>query len=588
MSKKPKIKQQKISYPNFRNNDAGLFFNKHVEAKPIRIGGPIYIKASYRTESSSQQTIEYEFIDQSGKKIRASIARAEAFKGGTLVTALVGAGYDLDPTVDEKLVAKYFLDNAPKDVITLSPRIAWHGDEFLWPKRTIEHKGERFKYRASKHAHTIDLTQNGDIGEWNMDVWEASLHSRALIFGICASFGALGRRKFTKLPGGGFHFYGQSSIGKTSVLDVAYGVIGQPSRDRLFTWDATDTGMEETAKQHNAILLCLDETGKLQGKGNAEKAALLEDRAYRLSGSRGRTRSTQHSKADLVHDDTAPDVLYLSTGERSIRDIIQAAGREPLPGVQVRQFNIAVGAMGSPWGIFDSLDESVVNLDLPEQEKSRLMVNDIQESASCIYGVAGREFTKWISENPKTAKESFHRYMKIFLDEPSAHEEAMHRRMKDLFSLVYAGGMLAMEALVIFPYPGYEDVILDAVKWGYEAAIADMQKPQTILIDNLTKLKEYCATIAAVEGSDFLSVLQKHGGFVDDRNRYDGCVLLKYETLVNILNGKTPATHVMDVLDEKGCLRGEFKPGEARTIQYNRLGQRLRVVAIDVNRLAAL
>ena len=62
------------------------------------------------------------------------------------------------------------------------------------------------------------------------------------------------------LEGGGLHFFGPSSCGKTIALKVAGSVCGGGGKHGYIRqWRATDNALEGTAAAHCDNLLCLDE-----------------------------------------------------------------------------------------------------------------------------------------------------------------------------------------------------------------------------------------------------------------------------------------------------------------------------------------
>jgi Domain of unknown function (DUF927) len=79
---------------------------------------------------------------------------------------------------------------------------------------------------------------------------------------------------------GGFHFVGNSSIGKTSTLLMA-GLIwgGGGTTGYLRSWRATDNGLEGLAGDHCDCLLCLDEMGQVNPRAAGQAAYMLANGA---------------------------------------------------------------------------------------------------------------------------------------------------------------------------------------------------------------------------------------------------------------------------------------------------------------------
>jgi uncharacterized protein (DUF927 family) len=102
------------------------------------------------------------------------------------------------------------------------------------------------------------------------------------------------------MQGGGFHFRGSTSTGKTTSVFVGGSVCGGDSEHGfLQTWKATANGLEIIAADHNHSLLCLDEIGECDSReiGNV---------AYMLANGRGKARMTKtiqarHSQIIEIH-----------------------------------------------------------------------------------------------------------------------------------------------------------------------------------------------------------------------------------------------------------------------------------------------
>jgi putative DNA primase/helicase len=95
-----------------------------------------------------------------------------------------------------------------------------------------------------------------------------------LILALCTAFeGPVG--ELLKEEGGGLHFVGSSSIGKTTLLRVAGSVWGGGRNGFPQTWRTTDNALEGIARAHSGTLLALDEIGELDPRKAGEVAYML-------------------------------------------------------------------------------------------------------------------------------------------------------------------------------------------------------------------------------------------------------------------------------------------------------------------------
>lgn len=92
------------------------------------------------------------------------------------------------------------------------------------------------------------------------------------------------------LEGGGLHFFGPSSCGKTTALKVAGSVCGGGGKHGYIRqWRLTDNALEGTAATHCDNLLCLDEIGQASSRVVSEVAYMLANGQGRLAPTRMET-----------------------------------------------------------------------------------------------------------------------------------------------------------------------------------------------------------------------------------------------------------------------------------------------------------
>jgi uncharacterized protein (DUF927 family) len=170
---------------------------------------------------------------------------------------------------------------------------------------------------------------------------------------------------------GGFHLIGASSSGKTTALRVAASVWGNPA---MFVrqWRATANGLEGLAALHNDGLLILDELGQMEGKQAGEAA-------YILANGKGKARASRSGEA---RDSASWRLLFLSSGENGLAELMQGVGKRANAGQELRLANIAAGA-GAGLGIFQHLHGHP----LPAG-----FANVVNDAATSCYGSIGREW----------------------------------------------------------------------------------------------------------------------------------------------------------------------------------------------------
>lgn len=160
-------------------------------------------------------------------------------------------------------------------------RSGWHGRDFVLPGGAIGGVGLVFQ---SSSAVRAAIRTAGTLQSWHKRVAEPAANNSRCVLAISAAFAAplLGPLQF---DGAVLHLRGPSSIGKSTILDVAGSVWGGGGLNGFRqSWQATANGIEAMAEAHCDILLCLDELSLV----GAEDAARI---AYQLASGTGRQRA---------------------------------------------------------------------------------------------------------------------------------------------------------------------------------------------------------------------------------------------------------------------------------------------------------
>ncbi len=148
--------------------------------------------------------------------------------------------------------------------------------------------------------------------------------------------------------GGGFHFRGASSSGKSTALIVAGSVWGGGgTRGYVRQWRATDNALESVAALSCDSLLCLDELSQVEAK--AASSAV-----YMLANGKGKARAGREGQARKVLEWR---VLFLSNGEIAQADKIKKGGGRIAAGMEVRVIDLRAD-VGEGMGIFEDIHDA--------------------------------------------------------------------------------------------------------------------------------------------------------------------------------------------------------------------------------------
>ena len=222
------------------------------------------------------------------------------------------------------------------------------------------------------------FASQGSLVDWQQHVAALALDNTRLEFALGVAFAAPLLFPL-QIDGGGFHYWGGSSTGKTTAAQMGASVYG--SGDSRFGFvqslRATDNALEFVAHRHNHVGLFLDEIAQLEKAGKS---------IYTLVNGQGKGRSKTDGDA---RPRSAWNMMFLSTGEISIEDKIASEGDDATAGQLVRIINIAADA-GSGHGVHDALNG------LPN---GAALSDRIKQATATYYGTAFPAYVEYVAAN---------------------------------------------------------------------------------------------------------------------------------------------------------------------------------------------
>ncbi|WP_257288533.1 DUF927 domain-containing protein, partial [Endozoicomonas sp. SESOKO2] len=218
----------------------------------------------------------------------------------------------------EKWVCRYLDDsavNCSKRALTAN-KLGWFDAQkkpvFVLPKSIIGgNEIDSVFFQTNHMQDTSCLSVGGTLQDWQKRVADPCKGNPLLMFAAMSALaGPL--LKLCRGESAGFHFYGATSGGKTTLLQVAASVWGdgtdpQEGADHtsIRKWHSTGNALEATAQMHNDMTLCLDEVGQVE-PGD------LGNIIYMLSG--GQPKGRSQIEGGLKKQVTWR-LLFLSNGE---------------------------------------------------------------------------------------------------------------------------------------------------------------------------------------------------------------------------------------------------------------------------------
>ena len=413
----------------------GLFMNKpNRDGTPreVRLSDFLDVPALARDEEGGGWAPVLEFRDRDGHR-RQEIIPFRQFlgDGSDGVKMLADCGLAIEPGRDGIDGLKQYIASArPEKRARLMDATGWHGGAYLFPDRQIGDAAETLIYRGSKKALGV-FTPRGKLVDWQGQIAALAVGNPRLMFTLCAAFvGPL--LKPCDGASTAFHWWGDSSLGKSGSLHAGGSVWGAPAVT-VHSWRSTDNSLEYVAAQHNDGLLILDELKEVDPK----QAGAI---AYMLSNAKGKNRAHH---AGGLREAITWRIAMLSSGELGLADHLASAGQKSHAGQAVRFVELPADA-GAGLGMWNELHHLA---------DGRSFTDHLKTAAARYYGTAGRAFVAALAANlPDVSALVRKLEARFFESHVPSDAGGQVKRVAGAFALVAAAGELAAEWEVC-PWP---------------------------------------------------------------------------------------------------------------------------------------
>ncbi len=424
-------KPMKWENGHFHITEAGLYFveeDKNGISHKRFISSPVLVTAKTRDDSSNNWGVLLQWKDDNGvKHIQALSMELFQTDGADLRKALAYQGVTIAPDQRARnLFQCYLMSYRANRYALCVDRVGWHENVFVLPHVQIGQTADNdlIVYQAS---NTLDnrYQSKGTLAQWQSDVAQLVASHSLLVFSLSTAFTG---QLLTPLnqQGGGFHIKGGSSKGKSTALNLACSVWGNPE-NFYRTWRATGNNLEHTAYMHNDGFLVLDEIGEINNPKE------LGNIVYMLANGMGKGRMTKQITAKPMHQ---WKVIFLSSGEKSLKDIMQEQGQKTKLGQEIRLADIDIDQ--SEHGIFDCIDFA---------EDGAKQSIELAKRLNQSYGVAGIAWLEYITSHKdqmiKQAEQLLDQYREALA---ANHTQGHIVRVANYFALVAVAGELATQA----------------------------------------------------------------------------------------------------------------------------------------------
>lgn len=355
-------------------NAEGLWFIEKTSdpdkpGEKIWLGPPLHFLARTRNSDSEAWGLLLAWHDPDGRPHRWAMPASVLYDARQSWRAdLASGGWGGAPGQKAKaLLGQLLTMISVQERARCVDRTGWHENAFVLPDVVLGQGEERLVLQASMTMNPF--TQAGTLEDWSATIGAWARGNRLLMFGISAALSGF-LLELVGMDSGGFHFWGKSSTGKTTVMRAAWSVCGGPAGVR--TWRSTSNALEGISALHNDACLCLDEIGQAPARTVGESA-------YMIANGQGKSRSQVDGSARNIRSWRC---ALLSNGEPTLADKMREDGQQVRAGQEVRIIDVPADA-GAGLGAWQDLHGH----DTPGQ-----FSDAIRAACASNYGTLSRAF----------------------------------------------------------------------------------------------------------------------------------------------------------------------------------------------------
>ncbi|MFP7572441.1 DUF927 domain-containing protein [Marivita sp. S2033] len=344
------------------------------DMEPVRICSPLVVTGTCRKSDNTAWGRVVSVQDPDGSWHEVILEQRDiGKKSPTALNPLFDRGFELGAAEKAaQSVSELLARWRPDERYLRTDRLGWVNSDFS----AFSLGGGRILGRSRIITDSVSpdvaasMTSAGTLQGWREASAAACVGNHLMVLAVSHAFtgpllSILGR------DGGGFHFRGVSSRGKSTLLGIAASVWGAPSF--VQSWRGTDNGMEGIAAACNDSLLILDELHQVEPRVAGETV-------YMLANGKGKLRMNSNGKSQSTARWSVP---VLSSGELSLEEHMASGGKKMFAGQDIRLIDLVADARRH--GAFDELHN---------ETSGRTFAERMQRAGRLNFGLAGPAFVE--------------------------------------------------------------------------------------------------------------------------------------------------------------------------------------------------
>lgn len=327
-----------------------------------------------------------------------------------------------------------------------STRTGWHdtleGKIFVLPNQGMPSSPAQAIHLAEREPHKAMLNYtSGTLNDWQREVGSLCVGNPVLVFAICSALSSI-FLKDLNLDGACVHFFGSSSLGKSTALQVGMSAcLGRP--DALFQrWNTTANGLESLLLSYNDRALALDELKEISPQD-------FDRAVYMISNGKPKRR----------YNDSHPEherwrLICLSSGEISGKFHLEGSQIRQMEGQAVRFIDIPA-EVENGLGIFHTCPAGYT----PEG-----LSRHLQQAVQYFHGTPMAVFIEQLAKASGEGVSELWQAMEFFRQQYPAPEVRTVQRVHTYFALSAAVGILGTRWSIL---PWSEQEAVHAAAYAY-------------------------------------------------------------------------------------------------------------------------
>ena len=340
---------------------------------------------------------------------------------------------------------------------TITNVTGWLNGAYLLPNGEIIGAPSKTIYLTDRSSSSLGYTTSGTLADWQREIAQNVRGNASMMIGVAVALAApmlslLGRESF------GVHLFAESSKGKSTTLNIANSIYGNPEKIKL-SWSTTATGVKNEAAARNDGFITLDEIGQAKDGKNLETIAYdLFNETDKIRGEKeGGNRQIKRWK-----------VSALSTGEKDLETQLRLQGAKVHAGQLVRLLNVPL--------------EEANNLHNFPNNKAH--ADHLNEKVQECFGVIGREWIAFLSNNADAVKSTYKIIRQKWLDLSNNMSGQVQRVAGDRFAVLETALYLAKDLTQWTEEESAQAILKNFLNWKEE--FGENSREESALINTMT------------------------------------------------------------------------------------------------------